>query len=197
MDARQHHHDEDVQGCAQTLPLDHRRRDHPFFAGRTTKCSRCGELRLAVPSTGESPAWGKRGFLGKQGLGGSTCLKDTSVDVGERFKTTTPPERNMFARRRCRRNWIRNSPVQLCPRNPEKVQRPAQISRGVFGKPEPEPASKQNCSQASRSSSNACSASTSTSMTASRSSLMVGTGAFAVSSTARWTLACVTAAGTG
>ncbi|SRR5713226_2094687 len=165
MDARQHHHDEDVQGCAQTLPLDHRRRDHPFFAGRTTKCSRCGELRLAVPSTGESPAWGKRGFLGKQGLGGSTCLKDTSVDVGERFKTTTPPERNMFARRRCRRNWICNSPVPVCLRSLEKVQWPKGLAR-TRRKFSPDLRQRKNSplgfkkirSQALRSSSDSCSA---------------------------------------
>ena len=129
MDARQHHHDDGARGCAPTLPLAHRGRYDPLFAGRTTTCSRCGELRLAVPSTGESPAWGKRGFLGKQGLGGSTCLEDRSVDAGERFKTTTPPERSMFARRRCRRNWICNSPVPVCRRSLEKVQWPKGFAR--------------------------------------------------------------------
>jgi hypothetical protein len=59
-----------------------------------------------------------------------------------------------------------NSPVQLCRRRPEKVQRPG--GQGLRHKPnvvsvfpaspEPEPTRLENRSQASRSSSDACSA---------------------------------------
>lgn len=54
-------------------------------------------------SKGESPAWGERGFLGKHGSGDRRASKSVSLAFAKRFKTTTPPERNMFARRRCRR----------------------------------------------------------------------------------------------
>src|ERR1700731_4533254 len=73
----------------------------------------------------------RRSFLeeAKQ-LGGSTCFSDMSVEVEKRFKTRAPPGRNMFARRRCRGNWIRNAPAPL------KTHRVFSANR------EPEPASR-------------------------------------------------------
>jgi hypothetical protein len=51
-----------------------------------------------------SPAWGKRGFLKEAGnRAAAICFRIGSVKVENRFRTTTPPERSMFARRRCRR----------------------------------------------------------------------------------------------
>ena len=59
---------------------------------------------VAPPEKAESPAWGKRGFLKEaRNRAGATCFQTLSAEVEKRFKTTAPPERSMFARRRCRR----------------------------------------------------------------------------------------------
>jgi hypothetical protein len=159
MDARQYHHDED----ALTLPLAHRGHYHPFFAGRTTKCSRCGGP--ALPQTGESPAWGKRGFLGEARIGGIDLPHKYVCRRRQRFKATTPPERSMFARRRCRRTGYAIPQYQYVAAVRKRFNGPKGLRGGdensratCCGEKARLQALKKICSQALRSSSNSCSA---------------------------------------
>jgi hypothetical protein len=76
----------------------------PLLASRTTKRSRCEGLRLpAVPTQAKAPPGESGAFWGSKDWGdrpaSQMCL--STSDKGS--KTTTPPERSMFARRRCRK----------------------------------------------------------------------------------------------
>src|SRR5450631_4742714 len=116
------------------------------FAARSRAVSKNQKPRLGV----------RRSFLGEaKQLGDRPASGVCRWKSKKGSKQQRRPGGVCSPRRRSRGNWIRNSPAQLCPRRPEKVQRPARISPGIFGKPGTG-AGQQNGSQALRSSNNAC-----------------------------------------